>query len=54
MGRLSLFATLGALALLPLAGEALAAPSCDPARVMVLFDRSTSMIRGTIGVPPSV
>jgi MYXO-CTERM domain-containing protein len=49
MARLSLFATVALSALsmgLPIAREAAAA--CDPGRVMVLFDRSTSMVRGKI------
>ena len=52
MRRMSLIATAtlsAGLAVLPSVHEAAAAPTCDPARVMVLFDRSWSMIAGKIG-----
>lgn len=47
MVRLSLFATVAALSVVPAMRQA-HATTCDPGRVMVLFDRSTSMIRGKI------
>ena len=47
MHRLSLLATASVLVALPFAGTARA--DCTPSKVMVLFDRSTSMVEGTIG-----
>jgi MYXO-CTERM domain-containing protein len=49
MRRLSLFATASALVLVPLASQAFAAGSNCSSNVMVLFDRSTSMMCDLIG-----
>src|SRR5215813_2690492 len=46
MHRLSPVALASVLAALPFAGTAHA--DCTPSKVMVLFDRSTSMVEGTI------